>query len=118
VRFGSRGFGSKKKNMKESRVLGRYQITYESGVTQIKNLISHEDFLNIMKPTQDKIYDLEKANNWKPTNQSKELKKDIVDMFTKNWFTDKSPIFKSLTTGKLCLPDSQGGVTKCKVIKL
>jgi hypothetical protein len=103
---------------KYSRTLGKYRITYACGITQIKDLISHKDYEEIYKPAQDKIYDLEKTNGWKPTNQSKELRNDLLLMFGENWFTDECAIFKASITGLLVLPEIQGGTTKCSVIKL
>jgi|ERR1035441_3645162 hypothetical protein len=84
-----------------TRILGTYKITYDNGATQIKNLISHDDFINIYKVGQDKIYELEKANKFKETNSTREIKKSLKGFFGDEWFTDKSPIFDAIKTGKL-----------------
>ena len=113
-----------------TKILGVYRITFDNGVSQIKNLISHDDFLNVYKVTQDKIYDLEKENKFKPTNITKKLKSDLIEYFGAEWFTDKSPIFKAIKKGHIAV-DGYGkawglgpelGVTtmyyKCKVEKI
>lgn len=95
-----------------SRIIGRYMITYHNGVTQEKDLISHTDYENIVKPLQDQIHDLETE---KKDKEAGELKRQLKQMFGDNWFTDKSPIYEALKTGVLSLPQTQGGQTTCKV---
>ena len=79
-----------------SKILGTYRITYDNGAVQVKNLISHEDYINIYKTTQDRIYDLEKENKFKETNTTRNLKKDMKEMFGSEFFTDDSPLFKAI----------------------
>ena len=86
-----------------TKILGVYRITFENGVSQIKNLISHDDFLNIYKVTQDEIYDLEKENKFKPTNTTKQLKLDLIEYFGNEWFTDKSPYFHAIKKGHIAV---------------
>jgi len=101
--------------MKESKILGRYKITYSNGIFQFKNLIAHDDYINIYKAYQDKIYELEKANKFKETNTTKQLKKELKTYFGSEWFTDGSPLFGAISTGKMFLNEWQGGEIKCKV---
>lgn len=101
-----------------SRILGQYRITYSNEITQTKCLISHSDFENIIKPTETKIYELERANNWKPSVQSKKLKSDLKTMFSSAYFTDKSPLYEAISTGILILPKDQGGAQKCQVVAI
>jgi len=84
-----------------SKILGIYRFTYKNGVSQIKNMISHDDYINIYKIYQDKIYDLERENKFKETNTTKQLKKDLKEFFGSEWFTDKSPLFNAIKTGNL-----------------
>jgi len=101
-----------------SHILGKYKFTYQCGTVQILDLISHEDFEKIIKPAKDKIYMLEFTNKWKPTGQSKEIKKELKLMFGENYFTDCSPLFEAYKTGFLTLPKCQGGIKPCNVVKL
>lgn len=100
------------------RILGTYKITYNNGVSQVKNLIDHDDFINIYKPIQDEIYDLEKQNKFKETKMSKYLKKVTKDLFGNEWFTDKSPLFYAIESGYIELLPYQGGVKKCNVVQI
>lgn len=99
----------------ENKIIAKYKITYENGVIQFYNLISHNDFINVIKPTKDKIYDLEKENKFKPTIESNKLKEYLINTFSSNFFTTESPLFKALETGILVLPI---GEYKCKLEKL
>ena len=96
-----------------SKILGVYQITYNDKVKQVKNLISHIDYIEIYKATQDKIYLLEKANKFKETNTTKQFKKELKEMFGSEWFTDKSPYFDAISTNVLVMPSHQGGSMNC-----
>lgn len=95
-----------------------YRIAYKNGVTQVKNLISHSDFIEIYKKTEDKIYELEKENKFKETNTTKKLKKDLKEMFGSEWSTDKSPLYDAFLTGKLILPKYQGDSFDCIIKKI
>ena len=97
--------------------IAKYQITYKNGVVQEKNLISHSDFENIIKPTNDRIYDLirDKSNVEANSLEVKLLKAELKEKFGSEWFTDNSPLFEAITTGILELPESQGGPVPCIV---
>lgn len=99
-----------------SRTLGHYKITYESGITQTKHLISHEDYLNIIKPTQLLIYQYSLVDRDNPIIS--QLKQTLDKLFTEHWFTDQSPLWRAHSTKNLILPDTQGGTKKCLVINI
>lgn len=69
-----------------TKILGVYQITYPGNVKQVKNLISHDDFINIYKVYQDEIYELEKANKFKESNTTKRMKKELKEFFGSEFF--------------------------------
>jgi hypothetical protein len=94
--------------------MDRYQITYDNGITQEKNLISHEDYLNIIKPMLKIIYFLEINDNKKQANVLKSMVKELYG----EYFTDKSPLGLAIKTGYLELPEYQGGKSKCKFKKI
>ncbi len=85
-------------------ILGVYKITYlnyKEPIIQYKNLILHSSYLEVIKPKYEKIYDFEVGNKKK---EAKILKKELLNEFGEQWFTDKSPIFEAITTDKLdCL---------------
>jgi len=105
-----------------NKILGTYQITYQRGITQIKNLISHDDYVNIIRTNKKRISELEDLLEKKNINK-KEIReqiqqcnssiKDVVG--SGEWFTDGSPLYGAFKTGILSLPKHQGGDTKCKV---
>lgn len=95
-----------------------HKITYSNGVTQYKNLIKHEDYLNVIKPIQNEIYELECKNYKKFKKQIISLKVKLKSTFGEEWFTDKSPLGLGITTGLLVLPKTQGGTTKISVSKV
>lgn len=97
------------------KIIGQYRITYQRGITQTMDLISQEDFENIIKVKLDEIYDFQVAKN---NIAAALLKKEIKDEFGDNYFTTGSPIYKAFETGILSLPAHQGGEKKCKVEKL
>ena len=94
--------------------LGKYQIEYSRGVIQEKYLISHKDYIKVIIPILDKIYNLTIKKQLKAASIMK-LANKIVKI---EFFTDKSPLYEAFQTGILSLPESQGGKTKCKIIKL
>ena len=96
-----------------SRSKKQYKITYmdhKVPVVQWKWLVSEDDFSNIITPIRSIIYTIEMDNRFKPTSESKQLKKLLVDMFGDYWFTEDSPLGKAIGTNKLVLPEHQGGV--------
>jgi hypothetical protein len=100
-------------------ILGSYEITYANGFKQIKNLISHDSYINIIKPTEWQIYELEKKNRWKPTPESKQLKKDLIAMFSATYFTDKSPLYEAYLTGYIDIGIAYKiNLQPCKVVKI
>jgi hypothetical protein len=105
-----------------NKILGTYKITYQRGVIQYKNLISHDIYVDIIKPIISDIYDLEillgkkNVNKKSVIEQIQECKKKISDIvLVDEWFTNKSPLYNVIDTGILSLPKHQGGDTKCKV---
>jgi len=90
----------------------KYKITYHNGISQVKNLISHDDFLNDIKPTYDLIYELEVEKKMKDVFYHK---KRLTNTYGHEWFTDKSPLFFAIQSGILELPSTQGGKSKCIV---
>ena len=104
-------------------VKGLYQITYESGLNQLKSLISHDDYLNIIRPLEIEI-DFLKSTIKKKSKDKKELDKKQElhllklkrnSLFSGDYFTDKSPLYEEIETGILNLPEAQGGSKKCTV---
>ena len=75
-----------------------YKITYSNGITQTKNLIEHHDYLNDIKPTEIQIDLLESKKKYKDANYFKAQLKSKYGSF---WFTNKSPLFDSISTGEL-----------------
>lgn len=97
------------------RIKGVYWITYDNGVTQMKNLIKHTDFRNIIRPKQKRIYELELL---KKNRIASILKSELTMYFGEEWFTDQSPLYGAARFGFLRLPEVQGGTTECKIIKI
>jgi hypothetical protein len=56
--------------------------------------------------------------NGKESVKSRELKRDIKDMFGNNFFTDSSPLYKAIETGYIELSESQCSKHKCKLEKI
>ena len=95
-----------------SRILKSYVITYEqNGVSQMKHLVSREDYDNIIKPLQRIIDTLEGDNKGRSTIASTKLKEALKDMFcdVDSCFPENCPLHDSITTGVLSLPEHQGG---------
>lgn len=93
-------------------MLGKYQITYECGTIQVKNLISHEDYVNEIKPELDKAYKYGVKNKKDP--RISKIKNYLNSKYGSEWFTNKSPLFKGISTGVLSLLTND---YKCKVEK-
>ena len=83
------------------RVIGRYRITFENGMFQEKSLISHEDYLKIIVPKNNEIYNLEIEDKKNNSKKISEIKSYLNSEFDENWFTDESPIFNAIKTHKL-----------------
>ena len=114
-----------------SRILGVYRITYPGyGMSQVKSLISHEDYVTTYKLWNGKKQELEielaELNKKKHPDRALEIKNEIgsikvklSEMFGSEFFTDKSPIWLSQKTGgSMYLSDWQGGVIDVKLEKL
>jgi len=97
-------------------ILGKYKITYSNGISQFKNLIYHRTYLNEIELAENEIYKIEKANKFKPTKESQALRKYLKITFGE-YFTDKSPLFKAISTGVLELPSQQGLNHNVKIIR-
>lgn len=100
-------------------ILDKYKIIYKNGFVQYKNLISHNDYLSIIKPLKHEIWNLEIDKKLSKVDKAKkinELKSVISDYGS--FFTDKSPLFYAIETGILELTKNQGGKHKIELIKL
>lgn len=90
-----------------NKVINEYEITYldhKVPVVQRKYLINHDDFIQVIQPIQSIIAKLERENEEKPnkpTKESSELKTILFDLFGELYFTDQSPLYSSMKTGKL-----------------
>ena len=102
-------------NSPDNRIICQYKITYDQGITQTRNLISHNDFELIIKPKQQEIHELEIADKKKEANI---IKNELKLMFSDNFFTNQSPLFEASLTGSLVLPEHQGGTKPCVVKKI
>ena len=80
------------------KILGVYQITYKNGFVQRKNLISHQDYLNIIKPLNVVIGELEASK--KTEKESKILKRVISDLFGSEWLKPIGDVWKAKTPNK------------------
>lgn len=98
--------------MKE-RILGTYKITYPKyKVTQFKDLISHDDYVNDIKVKEAEIAELEKNTPLSNTTKRKikELKKYIIENYGDCWFTDGGLLYQSINNnGIMSMPSYQGG---------
>jgi hypothetical protein len=100
------------KHIVSSRVLGYYQITYASnGFIQDKQLVSKEDWDNILKPIKKAISIIEYDNKGKQNEQSKLLKESLKIMFGDYTicFPEGSPLHLSIKSGFISLSEHQGG---------
>jgi len=104
-------------------ILGTYKITYptQTTVEQIKDLIDHEDFVNVIAPTKKEIVKLEvtmtSENKEENTKKINELK-GLLKPFGTNFFTTKSPFGKAIESGILDLEMSWSTPIECKVEKV
>lgn len=113
------------------KVIGIYRITYPKyNTSQVKNLISHEDYENIYKKESERIQEFETEiaglNKKKHQDKIRELNQEIKDIkkklsnyFGSEFFTDKSPIWISRYNGGIMmLPWQQGGLINVELEKL
>lgn len=100
------------------KIIKKYKITYKYDtklkytVSQYKYLISYSDYINDIKPKLEEIYNLECLMNSVSKNNNKykeakqrisEIKKHIHDTYGDYYFTDNSPLYKSIFTGVLII---------------
>jgi hypothetical protein len=100
------------KHIVSSRVLAYYQVTYASnGFIQDKQLISKEDYDNILKPLKKAISIIEDDNKGKQNEQSRLIKESLKLMFGDYniCFPEGSPLHLSIKSGFISLPQHQGG---------
>lgn len=100
------------KELKRNRVICKYKITYSSnGFSQEKQLVSKEDWDNILKPIKKAISIIEDDNKGKQNEQSILLRNSLKIMFGDydTCFPEKSPLHLSIKSGILSLPEQQGG---------
>lgn len=97
-------------------IIGRYKIMYHNGVVQEKNLISHKDFIDFIKPMNNIVYSLD-IRFGRDNKYSHRIRKEIKTMTGGDFFTDQSPIYDSINSGVIILPTHQGkhGVTIEKI---
>lgn len=91
----------------DNRIIAHYEITYhQNGYKQNKYLISKEDWEDFVKPISKCIGLLPKDSKDKLL-----LKKFINGLFVdyNSVFPIDSPFYKSIKTGVLSLPETQGG---------
>lgn len=100
--------------------IGKFRLTYANGISQVKLLITQEDYKSIIKPILDNIAELEaqrsginkKSKRYKEISEKlRELKKPISELG--EFFTSESPLGLALHTRSipkiLILPPQQGG---------
>ena len=96
-------------------ILGKFKITYlERNIVQEKDLISHDDFVNIITPLKQELVVLEEAKE-KDVDAISKIKQTL-SVYGKNYFTTLSPFGLALETGKLDL--SPYGIYDVKFEKL
>lgn len=98
--------------------IGKFKLTYANGISQVKSLITQENYKSIVKPILDNIAKLEaqrsgvnkKSKRYKEISEKlRELKKPISELG--EFFTNESPLGLALWYGdffNLVLPSSQG----------
>ncbi len=99
--------------------IGKFKLTYANGISQVKLLITQEDYKSIVKPILDNIAELEaqrsginkKSKRYKEISEKlRELKKPISELG--EFFTSTSPLGLALWSSRflnLILPPQQGG---------
>ena len=84
------------------KILGVYKIKYiDQGISQTKNLVSHQDFLDDIKPSYIEIDFLESKKE--TIYLAKQIKKRLRATYGEHFFTDKSPLYDAMNTGCLKL---------------
>ena len=79
--------------------IGKFKLTYANGISQVKSLITQENYKSIVKPILDNIAELEaqrsgvnkKSKRYKEISEKlRELKKPISELG--EFFTNESPL--------------------------
>jgi hypothetical protein len=102
------------------------EITYAAnGVTQTKEVIPHDTFLSVIKPSKERLYLLEgelsnkqlKLTEAERLSRKAEIEtlRQTLAPFASPFCTDQSPIYMALGTGILSLPENQGGDHKVSI---
>jgi hypothetical protein len=97
-------------------VKGRYSIEYANGIKQEKNLISHKDYIGIIKPLRDAADYFDSIKNEQMENALKAEIKKLVG--SDDFFTDESGLYEAHKTGILNSVEHMGGPSKCIVTKI
>jgi len=104
--------------------LGFYEIVYNQGTKQVKELIGRDDY-EVYKTLSDKKNDItSKMKGSKKKERDPELMKELSEVtkelknFSFPFFVVGSPIYDAIETGILSLPESQGGDTHITVTKI
>jgi len=96
------------------KTLGKYKLSfYDSKIIQCKDLISHDDYVNIIKPYEIKIDELRKSKKRVHQEEADSLKRELKSYFGDNWFTDKSPLFYAIKSGVIRTNPWQGDKMQC-----
>jgi len=97
----------------------KVEFTFKGGAVQVKEIIPHETFLDVIKPSKERLNILSLIESKK---LSEEQKKEIVDLESKlepykngGWCTDQSAFGLSVHNGLLVLPENQGGVHEVSI---
>jgi hypothetical protein len=104
-----------------SKIVGLYEITYESnGFKQFKILISDDDYDNIKKPLENAIIHIESLTKGKENPASKLIKETLKMLFYDSsiCINQRGPMGQSISSGILILPKNQGGEHKVKWRKI
>lgn len=103
----------------------KYKITYANKMVQYKKLIDKNTFINIVKPLENEIEELETEIEKTKKNKEKQilLKQRLKELKTKYklytpYFIEGSPMYLSINTGLLELPQHQGGIHNIIIEKI
>ena len=101
--------------MMATKIKGTYRIEYGNGMVQYKNLISDEDFENVVKPSNNIIGYLE---TFKKTEvQVHKIKSGLIELFGDEFFTVSSPLGIAIKSGVLVLLENQGREYRVKLVR-
>lgn len=92
----------------KTNIIDTYKLIYPNGIVQEKDLISHDDFNNIIKPKRKLMYELEASKDKNDNIEANVIKKELRFMFGDNYFTTESPLYNAITLGYMDLLQSQG----------